>query len=381
MSNHPVIKLKILHILHSLQVGGLENGVVNLINRIDPERFDHAICCIASSGPMEERLRRPLEIHCLGKGSAKDHMLPLKIARVVRAVRPDIVHTRNWGTIDGILGARLAGVRKIVHGEHGREAADPAGDNGRRKRVRKVLSPIVTRFVTVSSELCEWLVDDVGIPVGKVVQIINGVDTERFTPADGKTEARARVGIASDGPVIGTVGRLDPVKDFQTLLRGFAGMVDGREGNPGSWLVIAGSGPEESRLKSLAVELGVAAKVMFLGERSDIPEVMRAMDIFVLPSIAEGVSNTVLEAMSSGLPVVATNVGGNLELVEDGTTGFLFDPGDSKGLAERLRLFCLSNDLMLQFGKNGRAAAEVRFSLVRMVAEYEKLYNSLGEGR
>lgn len=375
------MKIKILHILHSLQVGGLENGVVNLINRLDPERFDHAICCITSAGPMAERLARPVEIHCLGKGSGRDYLLPLKIARVVGKVRPDIVHTRNWGTIDGIIGARLAGVGRIVHGEHGREAADPTGANGRRMMARKAFSPLVSRFVAVSADLREWLVDGVGIPGRKVVQIINGVDADRFSPPVSKTQARSKLGLASDGFVVGTVGRLDPVKDFQTLLRGFARMAGGCADTLRPRLVIAGSGPEEARLRALAEELGMAAVVAFLGERGDIPEVMRALDVFVLPSIAEGISNTVLEAMASGLPVVATGVGGNLELVEDGETGFLFAPGDAERLAERLGFLGSSPDLTVRCGGKGRVAVEERFSLARMVAEYGNLYSSVREGR
>ena len=171
------MKLRILHILHTLRVGGLENGVVNLVNRLDPERFEHAICCVDASGPMAERIVRPVRIVELGKGSGRDYLLPLKLARVIRDVGPHVVHTRNWGTIDGVIGARLAGVGRVIHGEHGREAADPAGANGRRNLARRVLAPLVTNFVAVSADLAAWLVEGVGIPGRKVRCIINGVDT------------------------------------------------------------------------------------------------------------------------------------------------------------------------------------------------------------
>jgi len=366
------MKLKILHILHSLQVGGLENGVVNLINRLEPERFEHAICCITTSGPMAERLERPVEIHELGKGAGGDYLLPLKIARVVREVKPHIVHTRNWGTIDGVIAARLAGVRCVIHGEHGREATDPGGTNGRRNRVRRLLNPLVSRFVTVSEDLRTWLVDQVGIPREKVVHIMNGVDTDRFVPPLDKGAAKARFGIDPNAFVVGTVGRLDPVKDQQTLVRAFGTLC--REKGRGAELLLIGSGPEEQMLRRLAEELGVAESVHFMGERRDIPELLQAMDVFVLPSIAEGISNTILEAMSCGLPVVATRVGGNVELVTSGVTGALFDPGHYDSLADILQGFHGDSSCRADYGELARREAEVKFSLATMVSRYDQLY-------
>jgi hypothetical protein len=157
------MKIKILHIVHSLQIGGLENGVVNLINNLNSDTFEHAVCCIDSSGPMADRIKRPVDIYSLKKGDNRDYLLSLKISKVVRKVRPDIVHTRNWGTIDGVAGARIAGVKKIIHGEHGREATDPRGANSLRKRVRKLLGSWISQFVAVSDDLRSWLIDDVGI--------------------------------------------------------------------------------------------------------------------------------------------------------------------------------------------------------------------------
>lgn len=222
------MKVKILHTLHSLQVGGLENGVVNLINSLDSDRFEHAICCITTSGPMADRIIHPVEVVTLGKGRGGDYLLPLKLARAIKKVGPDIVHTRNWGAIDGVVAARLAGVHRVIHGEHGREATDLTGTNKRRLMIRKILHPLVARFVTVSAELKTWLVRDVSVPEGKVVQIINGVDADRFRPADDKAAAKTKAGLPPSSFVIGSVGRLDPVKDYSTLIRGFAAAKIGR---------------------------------------------------------------------------------------------------------------------------------------------------------
>jgi len=373
------MKIKILHILHSLQVGGLENGVVNLVNRLDPGMFDHAVCCIDSSGSMAERLTRPVEIFTMRKGKERDYLLPFHIARIVKKVHPDLVHTRNWGAIDGVIGARLAGVKRIIHGEHGREAADPTGANKRRKMARKALNPLISRFVTVSAELRGWLIDDVGISGDKIVQIINGVDTEKFRPGENRGLAKQILGLDPDSFVIGTVGRLDPVKDFQTLVKAVAGLF-ATEGDKTAKaaLVVIGSGPEEQKLKTLADNLGLAGRVVFLGERKDVSELMQGMDLFVLPSIAEGISNTILEAMAVGLPVVASRAGGNRELVAEGENGFLFSIGDDRELASIIVDYINKPEMRLEHGSNSRSRTKTNFSLARMVREYEALYHSLG---
>jgi len=371
------MKIKVLHVLHSLRVGGLENGLVNLINRLDPERFEHAICCIDSSGPMAQRITRPVRIVALDKGAARDYLLPLKLARVIRGLGPDLVHTRNWGSIDAVVAARLAGVRRVVHGEHGREASDPTGANLRRNKVRRALSPLVSRFVAVSEDLREWLVDEVGISGDKVGRILNGVNTERFAPGAERALLRERLGVGPGNFLIGTVGRLDPVKDQASLLRAFAALP--RPG--GARLCLVGSGPEEAALQRLSASLGLTTEqVSFLGERSDIPELMQALDLFVLPSIAEGISNTVLEAMACGLPVAASRVGGNGELVLEGETGALFAPGDVAGLSAILERYRAEPRLAAEHGQRGRRRAELDFSLERMVRDYQELYLSVCRG-
>lgn len=326
---------------------------------------------------MAERLEQPVEIFSLNKGNKRDYLLPFKIAQVVRKVRPHIVHTRNWAAIDGVIGAKLAGVKCIIHGEHGREATDPAGANLIRRKIRKGLNPFISGFVTVSHDLRRWLINDVGIPEKKVIQIINGVDTNKFAPQKNKKSLREKFGFDVDAFLIGTVGRLDPVKDYQTLIKAFATLTTNTYKINKIKLLITGSGPEEQEFKKMAAEIGVEDRIYFLGERSDIPELMQSMDVFVLPSIAEGVSNTILEAMACGLPVVASRVGGNKELVDDGKTGFLFAAGDYKELANRLSFYLNNYSVLIEHANNGRKRTEELFSLQRMVGRYEELYCSV----
>lgn len=370
-----LMKIKILHILHSLQIGGLENGVVNLINNLNSERFEHAICCIDSSGPMAERINRPVEIFSLDKGEKRDYLLPIKITGIINEVRPDIVHTRNWGAVDGILGAKFAGIKYIIHGEHGREASDPEGRNGKRKRIRKALSPWISQFVAVSRELNDWLIHDVGISSKKVIQIINGVDTEIIKPTMSKTELKSEIGLSPDTFVIGSVGRLDPVKDHETLLKAFAGAVK-KHCDRKMALIIAGSGPLKNKLIATAGKLNIGHNVIFTGERDDIIQLYNCMDIYVLPSIAEGISNTILEAMASGLPVLASNVGGNLELIDQNRNGFFFFPGNREELASLIGRYVDNYSLVTEHGSNSRQRALNNFSLHYMTERYGDLYQS-----
>jgi sugar transferase (PEP-CTERM/EpsH1 system associated) len=300
----------------------------------------------------------------------------LRMARLFRRFRPDIVHTRNWTCLDAIIGARLAGVRVVIQGEHGRDAADPEGRNRLRRRIRRSLAPLVTRYVTVSRDLYRWLVEDVGIPRRKVTQIYNGVDCERFAPAD-RREARRAAGLPEEGMLIGTVGRLDPVKDYAGLIRAFALLPQA----PKSWLVIVGEGPCRADLLGLTLRLGLGDRVRLLGVRDDVPRLLQGLDCFVLSSLGEGIANAILEAMATGLPVVATRVGGNPELVADGGNGLLVPAADPPALAAAMTRYMADPALAAEHGRKGRARAEGEFGTDRMFEAYEALYcQALGSG-
>lgn len=371
-------RIIIMHVVHSLDIGGLENGVVNLINNLNHELFEHKLCCIKRSGPLAERISRPgIEIIEMRSGEGNQLTLPFRLARLFREKRPDIVHTRNWGTVDAIIGAKLAGTRTIIHGEHGREYHDIEGKNARRNLIRRMLSYLVDRYIVVSDELKLWLIEKVGVPARKVTKIVNGVDVEKFNDRD-KRAARRRFGYGDGLKIIGTVGRLDPVKGQRYLIAAFAEL---QRRHPNALLLIVGDGPCRSELETLAGSLSIGHKILFTGERQDIPDLLKAMDLFVLPSLAEGISNTILEAMATGLPVVATRVGGNPELVADGLTGLLVPKGDSGALASAIAQYLLSPDLMKRHGTAARERAISRFALSGMIDAYQKLYLSTARGK
>lgn len=362
----------VVHVLHSLSVGGTENGVVNLVNGL-AERFRHTVVTLSPPGPLADRLPAAVRVHALAKRPGIDPATWARLTLVLRRLRPDIVHSRNWATFGAVPAARLAGVRAVVHGEHGRDAADPDGLHPRR-RWRRRLAPLVTRFVAVSDDLQRWLVEDVRVPAAKVIRIHNGVDTSRFAP--GARDGHGGAGTGAGEVVVGTIGRLDPVKDHAGLIRAFARIAGS---HPRARLVIVGEGPRRRELEGLAASL-VPGRVLFTGERSDIPTLLRSMEVFVLPSLGEGISNTLLEAMATGLPVVATRVGGNPELVEHGVNGLLVPRDDPATLATAISRYLDDPVLRLLHGKASRERVLERFSLDRMCVAYAGLYEEVAAG-
>lgn len=365
---------RVVQVIPTLRTGGLENVVLRLVTHFDSS-LKQGVVTPARTGPLASRFPESVTVVAMGEQHRPDRLNAFRMARVFRSLAPDIVHTRNWTCIDAILGARLAGVRRIVHGEHGREAADPTGADPLRRRVRRALAPLVSRFVTVSQDLNRWLVEEVRVPARKVRTIYNGVDTSRFAPGD-RGAARRALGIPPEAGVVGTVGRLDPVKDQAGLMRAVAGIQRARP----TVLVIVGEGPLRRALDGLRDELGLGDRLRLLGERQDIPQILQALDCFALPSVGEGVSNAILEAMATGLPVVATRVGGNVELVRDGETGRLVEVGQPEALARALAGYLSDPVVARRHGAAARARAERDFGLARMLNGYGELYRSLMGG-
>src|SRR5689334_4696795 len=256
-----------------------------------------------------------------------------RLYRLFRRLRPAVVHTRNLAALEAVVPAWAAGVPVRIHGEHGWNRADPDGKRRRYQYVRALYRPFVSRYVALSRHLEDYLERRVGVPSHRVSQIYNGVDTERFRPL----QVRGRIDGCPFGHedfVVGWVGRMDPVKDLPNLVRGFARATQRSASR--LRLALVGDGPVRSAVEQLVQQEGLGERVWLAGERADIAEVMRGLDCFVLPSLGEGISNTILEAMATRLPVIATRVGGNAELIESGLTGLLVPPADSEALADAL---------------------------------------------
>jgi sugar transferase (PEP-CTERM/EpsH1 system associated) len=374
----------VLHVIQRLAVGGLENGLVNLINRMPEERYRHAIVCLADATDYSRRItRKDVSVFTLDQRPGQDYSVHWRMLKLLRRLRPAIVHTRNLATLEFQTVAALARVGGRVHGEHGRDMYDLDGTNPKYKLLRKVVRPLIQHYTAVSIDLARWLVDTIGIRSDRVTQIYNGVDTEKFRPRDGAREGFGPDGFLTPRPfVIGTVGRLEPVKDQLTLVRAFIQLArSSAEARERLRLVLIGEGS----LRAQAIELLKSAQVEDLawlpGERADVPELMRGMDLFVLPSLREGISNTILEAMATGLPVVATRVGGNPELVDACNTGELVPHSDPNSMARAIEAYFRNPEKGLRQGGLGRNIVERRFGMERMVEGYLKTYEAVIQRR
>jgi len=289
------------------------------------------------------------------------------------------VHTRNLSTLEAQFPAWIAGVPHRVHGEHGRDIGDLDGSRKKYQLLRRFFSPIIQRYIALSFDLDRYLQERVGIPGSKITHICNGVDTAKFKSTDQQKQGVLPDNFSgADTIVIGTVGRMEEVKDQVNLANAFIRLMkDQPDNNNNLRLVMIGDGVLRQPAQSLLEMAGLGDVVWLPGERDNVPELLGAMDVFVLPSLAEGISNTILEAMATGLPVVATSVGGNSELVVDGETGLLVPRSDPDALAAAIRCYVETPDLRRRHGENARRRCEAEFSITTMVNNYQVLYESL----
>jgi sugar transferase (PEP-CTERM/EpsH1 system associated) len=370
----------VAHVIQHLIMGGLENGLVNLINRTPPGRVRHAVICLSHFSNFRARLADPeVPVIALGKRPGKDPASFLKLWQALRALRPSIVHSRNLAAIDTAPISRLAGTPVHVHGEHGWDVFDLHGREPKYRRYRRWMRPFVTQYVAVSRDIQQWLATSVGVPPRRITQIYNGVDTARFRPSELGVPAVRDLPFerGNDTVIVGTVGRMEEVKDPASLARAFSQLVAASaEMRKRVRLVMVGDGTLHEGVRRELAAAGFADIAWLPGARDDIPELLRTFDVFVLPSKNEGVSNTILEAMASGLPVIATAVGGNAELVIP-ETGVLVPPGDVAAMCAAIRQLIEQPQTLRALGQAARQRAMREFALDTMVERYLSLYDSL----
>ena len=373
----------VLHVVHRFDTGGLENGLANLINHMPAQAYRHAVVALTEVTEFRHRVQRAdVEFISLNKSPGQGFKLYPRLWRLLRRMRPAVVHTRNLGPLEMQVVAAAARVPVRIHGEHGRELDDLDGSNRHLQRVRRLYAPFVHRWVALSRDLESYLVHQVGIAPGRISQIYNGVDSQRFSPA-GKTPT-AIAGCPFNPSLhwlVGTVGRMQAVKDQTLLTRAFLRALERQPDlRSRARLVLVGDGPLRARCQALLDEAGAGALAWLPGERSDVADVMRGLHCFALPSLAEGISNTILEAMATGLPVIATRVGGNAELVHDGRTGAVVPAADAQAMAQAMvRMAQEPGHAALQ-GLAGRQEVERLFSMQAMVAAYQGMYDQQRAG-
>lgn len=368
----------LVHLVHRFETGGMENGLVNLVNRLPVDRFRHTIVPLTTAGAIAQRVRNDeVAIEPLGLPPGPLAAALPRLWRVFRRLRPAIVHTRNVGTLEGQIAAWLAGVPVRIHGEHGWEVHDLIGSNPSLLRTRRTLRHLVHAQVALSTPTLDYLRERVGVRPDRLHPICNGVDTARFHP-------REDVEVPDpNGPlVVGYVGRLADVKNPLLLVDAFerahALVVSADRALAGRLrLEIVGTGPLRAALQERVARSPLRPSIALAGERADIAECLRRCDVYALPSLAEGISNTLLEAMATGLACVATRVGGNEELIEAKQGGTLVASGDADAFAHALAAYLRDPALRAAHGARARERAVEHFGIDRMVEAYEKLYTDL----
>jgi glycosyltransferase involved in cell wall biosynthesis len=354
-------RVRVVHVSLGLAMGGLEKLLVEFARHADRERFALRFVSLGDRGDLAGAIEAAgWPVTALDAGAGLRPGLVFRLARLLGHWGTDVIHTHDdRPLIYGAMAALLARVPRVIHMQHGKNHPFTA-----RKAGYRFAAGLTDRFVCVSDDLA-GLAAGLGIAPGRVGRIWNGIDLARFEYRGPKT----------DGPAV-TVARLSPEKDVDTLLQAAALLV--REW-PGFRLAVAGDGPCLGNLRHRAAQLGLGERVHFLGQVQDVPTLLAGARLFVLPSLSEGISLTILEAMARGLPVVATQVGGNPELVADGETGRLVPPRDPAALAQALLAVGADPAAGRGMGKAGRQRVERDFDVRRMVADYEELYRMRDE--
>jgi glycosyltransferase involved in cell wall biosynthesis len=352
-----------------LGIGGLPRVVETLCLATDPDRFDVRVLCLEYRGAIGEALeKRGIPVDLVPNAHHPDRLAPLKVARFLLRNRFDVVHTHNTQAfLEGLPGALVARVPTRIHTDHGRQYPD----HQKLVIAERVMARFATHVVAVSATTAADLQRHQRISERRIRVISNGVDGMAFARPVDVGAKRCTLGLPPGAPVLGLAARLVEEKGIIYLVQAMPRLLDTM---PNLQLLIAGEGGLRERLTDAAAQLGVAGHVHFLGLRRDTPELLKAFDIFMLPSISEGLPMALLEAMAAGLPIIASEVGGVPTAVHHGVNGLLVRPADPQAISDAVEALLTNRSRMRDFGLASRALFEQHFSARAMAGAYEALY-------
>ena len=372
-------RTRILKVVPTLMCGGTENQFMTLGRMLDRSRFDVAFACLRRWGPFVDELGQlgiPLrEYQVATFRSVHAVAQQARLAHHIARGRIDIVHAYNfYGNVFAIPPARLMAPVVIASIRDRSPYLTPM-----QKRVQRYACQFADRVLVNADAVRDWLVQEEGYDPSNIIVIRNGVDMTRFTSVPTGERIRYELGIPSDARLVVVVSRLARLKGIEYFLKAAAAL---KPRYPDVRFLIVGetSPPNPAyleELQQLSATLGVVDRVIFTGRRSDIPAVLGAADVAVMPSLNEALSNVLLESMAAAAPVVATRVGGTPEALQDGKNGLLVPPGDAGAIATAVSQLLDDRDLSRQLGRSARAIISERFSVDRMVGSTENLYSDL----
>ena len=364
--------LRILHVVFSLDAGGMENGIVNVSAALPAAEFEPHVCCLARGGAFVSRFPDPSRVHVLGKQDGFSPRTIGLLARHIRQIQPDVIHTHNFGPL--IYTVLSQPTAPIVHGEHADLTASELAPH--RRLFRRLLYGRVRHIHTVSHALRDSLVRK-GFPGGKIGVIVNGVDTARFQPGL-KTGARQETGLPLEATLLGLVGRFGPFKRHAELIEAFELLAPG---DPTLTLLFVGAGgPLEASTRRRAADSPFSSRIHFAGLQRNPAPWYRALDLLVIPSVNEGLSNALLEAMACGIPALGHVACGNGDVIEDSVNGYLRDLSTAGRLEEALKTILADREKLAPLGVAARQTVETRLGLDGMVQGYRRLYRAAADG-
>jgi glycosyltransferase involved in cell wall biosynthesis len=369
-------KLNVLQFLTLLAIGGTERQVLNLVRGLDTARYRVEVACLKRWGDLLPEMEATgVPITEYRTTSLYNHVAvwnQMKFLRHLRKGRVDIVHTYGfYSNVFALAPARLAGAAAVLAsirdtGEH---------QTPMQKRTEKLFCRMADCIVTNAEAVRKRLTDE-GYDAEKIVVIHNGIELTRYNRKPAELGLHRELGVAPTTPLVGVFARLNELKGIEYFLRAAAGLI---ERFPLVRFVIVGDGASRPELEKRVADLGLSKHVVFLGFRLDVPTLLSEISVSVLPTLSEGLSNSLLEAMAASVPVVATRVGGNPEVVEGGVTGLLVPPRDAEALGQAIGQFLDQPSLGTKFGLAGRERVSKRFAVEQMTQTTQRLYERLAE--
>lgn len=361
-------KINLLHVVLEMDIGGLQRLITDTTLAMDREKFSVEVVCLDSLGCFAEVLQaNGVKVTLLRRHDQHLALYPIRLARYMRQRKVHIVHMHPGSFIFGILAAVLARVPVSVYTEHGRAVPESPA----RVREDRVSGFFVDQIIAVSKELELYLADAVKLPAHKICTVINGVRVSEFVKRPKDPALQKEFGLAPDTKVLGTVARLDGVKDQLTMLKAVKIV---RETIPDVRLMLVGDGPERSELEKFAKANGMEGNMTITGQRNDVPRLINLFDIFLLSSLREGTSISLLEAMSSGVAPIVTNVGGNPAIVSSQVDGILVEPRDPQGMADAIIELLRDDDKRKRFAEAAALKVRNHYSIENMVRQYVEIY-------
>lgn len=372
-SSHSAVgRTRVLHIIQNLNYGGMERLLADIVRGLDRSRFECHVLVLQYLGRFAEGLREIAQLHLAKPMSRWSMVRPTALARQIASIEPDVVHTHSGVWYKAGLAARMAGVRRVIHTEHGRAKPDPLTD----RAIDALAARRTDVIVAVSASVAEQLIDSHIAPPDRVRIIRNGVETDQLRPRSDDGALRRELGIAPNVYVLGSIGRLEPVKGYDLMVEAFAHLVGVWSNGEPPVLVVAGDGSERKRLEHSVEQHGLRSRVHFIGWRNDIRSLLSAFTLFTMSSRSEGTSISLLEAMSSGLCPVVTDVGGNRAVLGEQLSHRLVPAGDTHALSSAWRDALCDAARRREDASAARTRVETAFGLRATIAEYEALYET-----